>query len=406
MASAAGRRSAVLFLFVTVALDTMAIGLTIPVLPKLIGQIGGTGAARTAVLFGLIGTTFAVMQFLVAPIQGALSDRYGRRPVILVSNIGLGLDYVIMALAPSIAWLFAGRMLSGAAAGSAPAAFAYLTDVTPPEKRAQSFGMMFAVQAVGAALGPALGGILSDIDLRAPFWCAAAFSFGNAAYGYFVLPESLSPERRAAIHWLHLSPIGGLLWLARSYPAMLAMIAVAFLLSLASQGANNVAVVYAQFRYHWTPRDVGILLTVFGVASLAVQGGLVGPAARLFGEKATMVGGLSLTTIGLLIFAFAPSGILFSLAVPFLALGAISGAMMASYFSGAVREEEQGRLQGAWSSVNSMMGLVAPSLFTGIFAASIAGSWTTGPGTAFVASAALLVIAIAISARIDWSRRH
>jgi DHA1 family tetracycline resistance protein-like MFS transporter len=397
------RRGATLFIFVTVVLDTMALGLIVPVLPKLIGALGGGGVAQTATIFGLFATVFAVMQFLISPVQGALSDRFGRRPIILASNFGLGVDYLIMALAPNLAWLLAGRVLSGVAAGSAPAAYAYVADVTPPERRAQRFGLMFAAQAIGAALGPALGGLLSDIDLRAPFWAAAGFSLANALFGLFVLPESLPPGLRARIDWSHFNPFGALVWLLRTHPRLVGMVVVAFLLSLASQGVNSVAVLYAIFRYHWTPRDIGILLTVYGVASLAVQATLVSTAERLVGARAAMIGALALTTGGLMVFALAANGLQFSLAVPLLALGAISGPMMAGYFSGAVREDEQGRLQGAWSSVNSMMGLVAPGLFTLIFAHSVASG--SLPGLAFVVAAAMIAVAVDIAAMTRWTPR-
>jgi len=397
-APARSSRHAIGFIFVTVVLDTLAMGLIIPVLPKLVLSLGAGGLANTALVVGGFATVFAVMQFVVAPVQGALSDRYGRRPIILASNIGLGLDYVIMALAPNLGWLLAGRVLSGLAAGSGPAAYAYLADVTPPDRRAASFGLMFAAQAVGAALGPAIGGLLTGVDLRAPFWVAAALSLANALYGTFVLPESLPKARRARLDWSHLNPIGALIWLAQTYPRLAGMIAVAFLLSLASLGVNNIAVIYALYRFHWGPAQSGLLLTAFGVASLGVQGTLISPTAKRFGERPAMLGALALTAVGLMMFGLARTGLVFWLAVPLLALGAISGPMMASIFSRAVGDDEQGRLQGAWSSVNSMMGLVAPALFTFLFARSIAPGAPPHPGLAFYVAAAMIVAAIAIAA--------
>jgi DHA1 family tetracycline resistance protein-like MFS transporter len=391
-------RRATGFVFVTVVLDTLAMGLIVPVLPRLILGLGGHGLANTAVIFGVLATVFAVMQFGASAVQGALSDRFGRRPVILISNIGLGLDYLIMAMAPNLVWLFAGRLLSGVAAGSGPAAYAYMADVTPPDRRAASFGLLFAAQALGAAMGPALGGLVANIDLRAPFWVAAGLSLANALYGGFVLPESLPRSRRAPLRWSQLNPIGALLWLVRAYPGVAPMVVVAVLLSLASQGVNNVAVVYALYRYNWGPAQIGLLLTAFGVASLGVQGGLVSLAAKRFGERGAMVCGLALTTLGLVMFGLAKTGLVFSLAVPLLALGAISGPMMGSIFSTAVGSDEQGRLQGAWSSINSMMGLLAPVLFTFIFARSITGGVTPIPGAAFFIGAAMVALAAAISA--------
>jgi DHA1 family tetracycline resistance protein-like MFS transporter len=247
-------------------------------------------------------------------------------------------------------------------------------------------------------LGPALGGLLTGIDLRAPFWVAAGLSLANALYGVFVLPESLPKDRRAKLGWSHLNPIGALVWLLRTHPRLLAMVVVAFLLSLASQGVNNIAVIYALYRYRWGPAESGLLLTAFGVASLAVQATLISPTAKRFGERPAMLGSLGLTAVGLFMFGFARTGLVFWLAAPLLALGAISGPMMASIFSRAVGDDEQGRLQGAWSSVNSMMGLVAPALFTLIFARSIAGGAPSHPGVAFYVAAAMIVAAIAIAA--------
>jgi len=397
------RRGATVFIFVTVVLDAMALGLIAPVLPKLIGVVGGGGVAATATIFGLFGTVFALMQFLISPVQGALSDRFGRRPVILASNLGLGVDYVIMALAPNLGWLLAGRVLSGLAAGSAPAAYAYVADVTAPERRARRFGLMFAAQAIGAALGPALGGVLDDLDLRAPFWAAAALSLANGLFGLFVLRESLPPERRTRIDWSHFNPFGALTWLVRAYPRLVGMVVVAFLLSLASQGVNSIAVLYAIDRYRWTPRDIGVLLTAYGVAGLVAQATLVSTAEHLFGARRAMIGSLGLTTAGLVVFALAGNGFLFSLAVPLLALGAISGPMMAGYFSGAVGENEQGRLQGAWSSVNSIMGLVAPGTFTLIFAATVSSGSESSLGLAFMVAAMLVAAAVGITCLSRWA---
>ncbi|HLI68063.1 MAG TPA: MFS transporter [Caulobacteraceae bacterium] len=396
--AAKARPAALAFIAVTVVLDNLAMWMIMPVLPRLLGTLQHGGAGRTALFYGAFLTVFAVMQFVAAPIQGALSDRFGRRPIVLASNLGLGLDYVVMALAPTVWWLFAGRLISGVAAGSGPAASAYLADVTPPEKRAASFGLIMAAQAVGAAIGPALGGLVSAIDLRAPFWASAALSLANLAYGAFVLPESLPKSARAPLKFTHLNPLGALVWLLRAHPRLAALVVVAFLLSFASQGANGVVVLYATDRYRWTPAAIGILMTAFAVMTLVVQGGLVSIAAKRFGELGSMLGGLGLNVAGLAAFAFATRGWQFAALMPVVAVGSIAAPMMGSIFSKAVAADEQGRLQGAWSSVNGLMGFVAPAAFTAIFARSL-GFGAAWSGAAFVFAAALIALSIPIAAR-------
>ncbi|MBL8547759.1 MAG: MFS transporter [Hyphomonadaceae bacterium] len=394
------------FIYVTVALDALAMGIVIPVLPRLIGTLTNYDAPNIALAVGVLATLFALTQFFAAPIIGALSDRFGRRPIVLAANASLAIDFAIMAFAPNLIWLAAGRFLSGIAAGSGPAAFAYVADVTPQSKRGAALGKLFGAQALGATLGPALGGLLSSGDIRAPFWAAAILCLLNTLYGLFVLPESLPPEKRARFDWAHANPIGAIVWLARAYPQALGMIVVAFLLSFASQGANSLTVLYTEFRYGWTPQTIGIVLTIFGIASLAVQAGLVTPITRRLGERATFISGLSLTTAGLFLFGAAPTGALFCAALPLLALGAICGPVMGGYFSAMVADHEQGRLQGAWSGVNAAMGLLAPGAFTALYATSISGAHAPAPGAAFYAAAAILTLALLLATKTWRSPRR
>ncbi len=391
------------FIYVTVALDALAIGIVIPVLPRLIGEISNFDAPDIALAVGALATLFALTQFFAAPIIGALSDRFGRRPIVLAANASLAIDFAIMALAPNLIWLAAGRFLSGIAAGSGPAAFAYVADVTPQAQRGAALGKLFGAQALGATLGPALGGLLSVTDLRAPFWAAAALCLLNTLYGLFVLPESLPREKRARFEWAHANPIGAIVWLARAYPQAIGIIMVAFLLSFASQGANSITVLYTEYRYGWTPATIGVVLTVFGIASLAVQAGMVAPVIRRLGERATFIGGLALTTAGIFLFGAADTGALFWLAIPLLALGAICGPVMGGYFSAMVGDHEQGRLQGAWSGVNAAMGLLAPGAFTAAYALSISGAHQPAPGAAFYFAAAVLALAVLLTTQ-TWRR--
>jgi MFS transporter, DHA1 family, tetracycline resistance protein len=259
--SRAQRPAAFAFVFVTVLLDMLAIGIIIPVLPKLVVDFVGGDAAEGARIYGLFGTVWALMQFVFSPVQGALSDRFGRRPVILISNFGLGLDYIVMALAPSLNWLFVGRVISGITAASISTAYAYVADVTPPEARAARFGLLGAAFGIGFVLGPALGGLAGAVDPRLPFWIAAALSLANALYGLLVLPESLPPERRAPFAWRRANPVGALALLA-SQSTLIGLATVNFLGNLAHAALPSIGVLYMMYRYLFRP-DEGRHMTTF-----------------------------------------------------------------------------------------------------------------------------------------------
>jgi len=267
--AATPRRAALAFIFVTVVLDMLALGMIVPVLPKLVEDFVGGNTARAAEIYGLFGTVWALMQFVFSPVLGGLSDRYGRRPVILLSNLGLGLDYLVMALAPGIAWLFVGRVISGITAASFSTAYAYITDVTPPEKRAASFGMMSAAFGLGFVLGPAIGGVLGHIDPRLPFWVAAGFSLLNYLYGLLVLPESLAPERRERFSWRRANPVGSIT-LLRSHRELFGLAFVNFIGSIAHEALPTTFVLYAMYRYGWNERTVGLAIAAVGVCSAIV----------------------------------------------------------------------------------------------------------------------------------------
>src|SRR6266851_1327167 len=282
------RRAALAFIFVTVVLDMLALGMIVPVLPKLVEDFVGGNTARAAEIYGLFGTVWALMQFVFSPVLGALSDRYGRRPVILLSNLGLGLDYLVMALAPSLAWLFVGRVISGITAASFSTAYAYITDVTEPAKRAASFGMMSAAFGLGFVLGPAIGGVLGHIDPRLPFWVAAGFSLLNYLYGLLVLPESLPQERRERFSWRRANPVGSIT-LLRSHRELLGLAFVNFIGSIAHEALPTTFVLYAMYRYGWNERTVGLAIAAVGVCSAIVGAGLVQPAVARFGERRVML---------------------------------------------------------------------------------------------------------------------
>jgi len=381
------------FIFITVLLDMVAIGIMAPVLPKLIISFEQDDMTRAASVAGVIGLTWAGMQFVFSPIVGALSDRYGRRPVILLSNLGLGLDYVIMAIAPSVAWLFVGRALSGIFGASFATATAYIADVTPEEKRAGRIGLLGAAFGIGFVLGPAIGGTLGELDLRLPFWLAAALSLANAAYGYFVLPESLAVEHRAKLNGQIVNPFGALK-LLRSNADILGLAVAAFLCFLAHESLHATFVLYTDYRYAWSAHQVGLALSLVGIGSAIVAGLLVRPAVARCGERPVMLAGLILGAIGFTAYAIAPTGTVFLAATPLLSLWGLAGPAIQSSMTRNVGPSEQGRLQGALSSLRGMAGLVGPLLFTQTFVVGIGGGHATS-GAPYMVVAILLIVAIA-----------
>jgi len=389
--AAAPRRAAIVFIFITVLLDMLAVGIIIPVLPSLVLGFVGGDAKRTAEMLGLFGTVWALMQFLFSPVQGALSDRFGRRPVILLSNLGLGADYIVMALAPNLGWLLFGRVLSGITSASVSTAFAYIADVLPPEKRAGGFGLVGAAFGVGFVLGPAIGGLLGGMDPRLPFWVAAGFSFVNFLYGYFVLPESLKPENRAAFDWKRANPIGAFA-LLRSHRQLVGLASVYFLGQLAHVVLPSTFVVYAIYRYGWDERTVGLTLAAVGICSFIVQGGIVRPTVKRLGERRTLMIGLVFGVIGFLWFGLAATGREFWAAIPIMAFWGLWSPALQGLMTRRVGPTEQGRLQGANASLQGVAGLIGPALFTLSFAYAIdAAHGVHLPGVPFLIAALLLL---------------
>ena len=395
----APRRAALAFIFVTIVLDMFALGMIVPVLPHLIEGFLGGDTAGAAKVYGVFGTVWALMQFLSMPVMGALSDRFGRRRVILLSNLGLGLDYVLMALAPNLAWLFLGRIISGITAASVSTGMAYIADVTPPERRAAAFGRIGVAFGLGFVLGPALGGLLGSVDPRLPFWVAAALSLANALYGWFILPESLPPEKRRPFQWRRANPLGSLR-LLRSHPELSGLAGVVFLSNLAHAVLPATFVLYTGYRYGWTARDVGLVLAGVGICSAIVQGLLVGPAVRRFGERRALLGGLACGALGFLGYGVAPTGALFLLAVPVGALWGIASPAAQGLMTRHVGPSEHGELQGATGSVMGVATMIGPGLFAATFAYFIgAGARWHVPGAAFVLAAALLAAGAVLAAR-------
>ncbi|MGN6482004.1 TCR/Tet family MFS transporter [Luteibacter sp.] len=394
------RRAAVVFVFITVLIDILAFGIIIPVLPHLIESMTGGTVSNAAWWVGVFGTVFAAVQFFSSPIQGALSDRFGRRPVILLSNLGLGLDFVLMALAPSLWLLFVGRIISGMTAASFTTANAYIADVTPPEKRAGAFGLLGGAFGIGFIIGPALGGFLGGIDLRLPFWVAAGLALANFLYGFFILPESLPPERRAARFEPHTAHPMGAMRLLRCSPTVFGLAIVTFLFYLAHYVLQTTFVLYADYRYHWGAQAVGFVLALVGACDGSVQAFLTGRLTSRFGERKILVTGLLFGTLAFAVMGLANTGWVFLLGIPLMALWGLSGPPMQSIMTRCVSADQQGRLQGAITSLGSFAGIFGPYLFAQIFAFSIAPERTVHvPGVAFLLAAVLIGVGAVVAAR-------
>ncbi len=393
MTSVPASRASVLFILVTVTLDVLALGMIIPVLPMLVQDFVGGDASRAAIVFGFMSVTWALMQFVFSPILGALSDTYGRRPVLLFSNLGLGLDHVLMALAPTLPWLFVGRILNGIAAATFSTATAYIADVTPADKRGAAFGMIGATFGVGFVLGPAIGGWLGSIDPRLPFWVAAGMSLANAVYGYFVLPESLPKANRTPFRLRTANPVGAMKMLFG--PANLRDLStIMFLYHLAHAVLPAVFVLYASYRFNWGPREVGGVLAIVGICSAIVQAVLTRLVIARFGVRTTLMIGLIAGIIGFLVQGITMSPWVYLMGIPIFSLwGFIAPAVM-QLMTAQVGDDAQGQLQGANSSLMSVANLIGPLVFSQVFAWAIAG----GPGASlagapFVMAAALLATA-------------
>jgi MFS transporter, DHA1 family, tetracycline resistance protein len=377
----------------------MAVGIIVPVLPKLIIEFQHGDVVSAAHYVGWFATLWALMQFLFAPVIGALSDRFGRRPVLLLSCLGLGLDYILMALAPSLAWLFVGRLISGITAASYPTAGAYIADITPPAERAGRFGMLGAAFGLGFIVGPALGGILGGIDLRLPFWVAAGLSIANTAYGYFVLPESLPVERRKPFR-IGNANIFGAIRLLRSHPELLGLALVLFVMALAHESLPNTFVLYTHERYGWTETQTGLALALIGIASVIVSMLLVKPLVRRLRERRTAIVGLAFGVLGFANFALAPQGAWFLVGIVWLGLMGIAGPSLQALMSQRIASAEQGQLQGALGSIRAVTGMIGPIIFTTVFANAVTSGKAAWLGAPFLLSSVCLLLLTLLGLRL------
>ena len=393
------RRAALAFVFVTVLLDILAFGMIIPVLPHLLASFLEGNLARTAIVHGLFASSFMVMQFVFSPVQGALSDRFGRRPVILLSNLGLGLDFLLMAVAQTLPLLFIGRVLSGITSASFSTANAYIADVTAPADRAAAYGKLGMAFGIGFVLAPAVGGLIGDANPRLPFWIAAGLSLANFCYGYFVLPESLPPDRRSPFSWRRANPVASLSFLSH-HPEVFALAGVVFLMQLAHIVYPSVFVLYSDYRFDWGAKTVGFTLAGVGVLSIIVQGGLIKRFIKAFGERRTLLLGLAFGTTGFVLYGLAPSGAWFWAAMPVAALWGIATPAAQALMTRQVSPTEQGRLQGSIVSLSSVAGILGPTIFTRAFSdAASRGPHNPWVGVTFGLAAAMLAAGLLLAWR-------
>jgi len=380
----ASKRVAFIFIFCTVLVDMIGIGVIIPVIPNLIRDLTGLGISEASAYGGGLMIAFALMQFLFSPVLGELSDRFGRRPVLLVALLGLSIDYVLHALAPTITWLFVGRILAGICGASYTVANAYIADISAPEDRAKNFGILGAAFGLGFIIGPAIGGIFGEIDIRLPFYIAAGLTFVNFLVGLFFVPESLHVDKRRTMEPKKMIPGVSLVKIGK-YAGLAGLILALFFANIAGQTLPAIWSFFSIEMFDWSERDIGISLMVVGVLVSIVQGGLVGTLVKTFGQTKVIIVGFSLWTIGMFLFAFAAnSWMLYAFLIPY-ALGGMAGPTLQGVLSNQVSESEQGNLQGALTSMISLTSIIGPFL-TALDAAYYF------PGAPFIAAALLLLI--------------
>ncbi len=393
------RKPALGFIFVTLFLDILGVGLIIPILPKLIEQLSGGNVSAASHTFGWLASLYSLMQFGFAPVLGSLSDRFGRRAVILTSLLGSGLDYLLLAFAPSLPWFFVGRIIAGITGANITAANAYIADVSPPEKRAANFGMVAAAFGLGFIAGPALGGVLGHISLRLPFLVAAGLTLLNWLYGMFVLPESLPVEQRRAFDWKRANPIGSFVALRR-HSELLGLTETYFLISLAHQVFPATWVLYTTYRYEWTPKEVGLSLALVGLMAAIVQGGLARKIIPKLGERRSIIVGLSNATVFLALYGLASQGWMIYGLLVIGSFGGIAMPALQGLVSRCVPLNEQGAVQGALASLASLAGILGPLLATGLFGYFINDKAPIHlPGAAFFASSLLVLFGLLLALR-------
>lgn len=394
------RTPALSFIFITILIDCIGFGVIIPVMPSLIMDLGQVANSEASRLGGYLLFAFAGMQFLCSPIMGGLSDQYGRRPVLLASLFGFGIDYIFLAFAPSLGWLFVGRLIAGAMGASFTTAGAYIADISEPEKRAQNFGMIGAAFGLGFIIGPAIGGFLGNYGAKIPFLVAAGLSLVNWLYGFFILPESLKPENRRNFDWKRANPVSSLLNLKR-YPVILGLVTSLVLIYVAAHAVQSNWSFYTIEKFNWSPAMIGASLTAVGVLISIVQGGLIRVIIPKLGQKKSLYLGLALYSLGFVLFSFATQGwMMFVFLIPY-CLGGIAGPALQGIMSSQVPPNEQGELQGALTGLMSATSIIGPLLMTqlfGYFTASDAPIYF--PGAPMLMGGALTLLSLIFAIQV------
>lgn len=396
------RSAAMTFIFITVLLDMLALGIIIPVFQPLIISFSHGNFANASIASGIFATIFAIVQFFASPVLGTLSDRFGRRPIVLLSNLGTSFDYAILALAPNLEWLFIGRVISGATTASITVASAYVADVTPAEKRAGAYGMISAAFGIGFVVGPAVGGWLGAFDPRLPFWVAGGLSMLNFLYGLLVLPESLAAEHRNAFSWKRANPLGSLKMLRR-HRELSGLASVLQIGYVAHEALPQLFILYTMFAYGWTMKTNGNALAVVGIFTILISAFVIQRVVDAVGERKALLIGLFFGAVGFLMYS--GNQLLFWLAIPVNMLWMIAGSSSQAIMTRRVQKNEQGELQGAINMLRSVGMIVGPAIFTGIFAFSIGGghAWKA-PAAGWIAAGAMLLLSMAVAARVTSPR--
>jgi len=390
------------FIFITVLLDVIGLGIIIPILPQLVTELTGGDVAQAAFTYGFIVAVYALMQFLFAPVLGSLSDRFGRRPVILIALLGFGINYLLLALAPNLTWLIVARIISGILGASITTANAYIADISTPQNRAQNFGLVGAAFGLGFILGPALGGILGTISPRLPFYVAAGLVLLNWLYGLLILPESLPADKRRPFSWRKANPLS--LLQLRSYP-IVAGLAVAYIFwGLAQRGLESVWVLYTTYRFGWLELQNGLALALVGVMAVLVQGYLIRLIIPRLGERSTILLGLTISIVAFLLYGLAYQGWMMLAVIVVSALGGIAVPAIQGLVAGAVPSSEQGMVQGSLTSLLSLSAVIAPLISTGLFGYFISAAPLSVPGAPFFAGSLLMAAALLVMVRLF--RRH